>query len=271
MERPIALCASLFVAAVTGCQTVVVRDSWADFEKQYDPQTWRRSGEQASDTEKADDDEQNRWAIHVSTFTGADRQDRAAKLAAHLRRSLDMSDVWVHDDGRDRTLVYRGRFARPDSDQARNALRQTRMVKIDDRRPFTQAHVVATAVVSEVPIKGPHDLRQFPGLYTLEVEVYDEQIGSTFRDMAEQRVRTLRQDGKPWYFYHGPHYSSVTVGLFTREQAFVWEGATEAYAPLVRQLQREHPLHLRNGHTVVEKFRGRTVGDQKSSLVRISF
>ena len=123
--------------------------------------------------------------------------------------------------------------------------------------------------VTSQAVAGPYDLRQFPGMYTLQVEVYDDQIGDGYQEVADDRVRTLRDEGEEAYCYHGPFRSQVTVGLFSHDEAFVPHGMTEAYSPAVKKLQEQHPLNLYNGRTMIEKSRGRRIGEQTSSLVRV--
>jgi len=205
------------------------------------------------------------WSILLATLEGEDRNKRAEMLRSKLANQMHIPDVWTTDTD-EKTLVYRGRYVDPAADHARDAVRQTRMLKVDGQRPFQEAQIISTAAAA-TGVAGPYDLRQFPGMYSLQVEVYDDQIGDTYRSVAEDRVRTLRRDGDEAYFYHGPFRSQVTVGLFTHDEAFVPHGVTEAYAPAVKKLQKKHPHNLYNGRTMIEKSRGRKLGEQTSSLI----
>ncbi len=207
------------------------------------------------------------WALLLATFMGDQHQQDAREAAARLVSQANLPDVWLHDTV-DRTLLYRGRYTDSDSDEAKNAQRQTRMIKFDGLRPFEDAQIVPIAETGTA-VAGPHDLRQFRDMYTLQVEVYDDDIGPKYRQTAQKRVEALREEGHGAYFYHGPHRSMVTVGLFARKQAFVLRGTTDTYAPAVRELQKNFPLNVHNGHSVVEKKGGKKIRDQPSFLVRV--
>lgn len=207
------------------------------------------------------------WSILLATLEGEDRRKRAELLRSRLANQMRIPDVWITETD-EKSLVYRGRYGNPTADTARDTVRQTRMLKVDGRRPFAESQIVSTAAAA-TGIAGPYDLRQFPGMFTLQIEVYDDQIGNTYRSVAENRVRTLRRDGTQAYCYHGPFRSQVTVGLFTRDEAFVALGVTESYAPAVKELQKKFPHNLYNGSTMIEKAGGRSIGEQTSSLVRV--
>ena len=248
-----------------GCEQQVVYNSWSSFEKlaagDRDRKPTNRDGRERRSGSGG------KWAIHLSSFSGPDASRQAEALAKRVREKSSLTQVWVHE-APDRAIVYRGRYASADDPEAVNALRQTRMTKIDSKRPFEKSRIASIDAATKV-VRGPHDLLQFPGMYTLQVEVYDDDIGPQFRDLAEQRTDVLRKDGDDAYFYHGPHRSMVCVGLFTARQAFVRQGTTDTYAPAVRALQRKHPHNLHNGGTVIERARGRNLGEQGSSLVHV--
>jgi len=139
---------------------------------------------------------------------------------------------------------------------------------LDGRRAFAKADLVPIASAG-TGVAGPHDLRQYHNRYSLQVEVYDEQIGSDYPKVAEERVQIHRKAGEQAFFYHGPFRSMVTIGLFTYKQAFVLRGTSDRYSPVVLKLQDRFPLNLYNGHTAVEKKDGEKLRDQTSFLVRI--
>ncbi len=262
--------AALLLCPVAGCamEERTVHSTWS---------TWRGDG--GGDIRggyggKVEDPDRKRWqqagpqwSILLATLDGEGRRKRAEMLRSRLANQMRIPDVWITDTD-EKALVFRGRYVDPAADVARDAVRQSRMLKLDGRRPFQEAQIVSTAATA-TGVAGPYDLRQFPGMFTLQIEVYDDQIGDTYQSVAEDRVRTLRRDGDEAYCYHGPFRSQVTVGLFSRDEAFVPHGATEAYAPAVKKLQKKHPHNLYNGRTMIEKSRGRKLGEQTSSLVRV--
>ncbi len=114
----------------------------------------------------------------------------------------------------------------------------------------------------------PLDVRAHSGMYTLQIGYYDDAFGPNFRNAAVKAAQTLREEGDPAYFYHGPHRSMVTVGLFTDDD-LVQQGFQRVYGPNVKTLQEKYPYNLGNGRTVVERINGEIVGEQSSFLVRI--
>lgn len=113
-----------------------------------------------------------------------------------------------------------------------------------------------------------HDLRRFVGVYTLQIGYYDDEYGKDFRAAAERAVVVMREDGHEAYFYHGPHRSMVTIGLFS-EKDFVREGVSSVYGPRIREAQKTHPYNLGNGRTLIQKVRGESVGEQPSFIVKV--
>jgi len=116
----------------------------------------------------------------------------------------------------------------------------------------------------------PLNLRRYPGMYSLQIAVYDKDYGPNFRDAAEQAARTLRKQGQEAYYYHGPNRSMVTLGLFDYDTAFdSVPGRQDTYSQRVRALQEKYPHNLLNGRTIIEKSPGKPDSIQPSFLVRV--
>lgn len=113
-----------------------------------------------------------------------------------------------------------------------------------------------------------YDLRTHTGMYTLQIGFYDQDYGPDFRQAAEQAVSALRLQGEEAYYYHGPHRSMVTLGLFT-DAHFVQRGPVSAYGPEIEAIQKKYPYNLANGRTLVQKIDGQDIGQQESFLVRV--
>ena len=80
----------------------------------------------------------------------------------------------------------------------------------------------------------------------------------------------LREDGDRAFYYHGPHRSMVTVGLFTFDDDFIQEGKQRAYGPGIEELREKYPYNLVNGITVIQRNKdGETIGEQQSLIVRV--
>ncbi len=261
--------AQAVVVAITGLLTAacveerVVYSSWstleemADESRPMDPPDGERRKPRTRDRQ---------WAVLITSLDGPGHHLAAADLVTRLRREGRLTDVWARELDQ-QTMIYKGSYGDPTHRTALNAQRQVRMIKIGGQRPFSDAQLVPVVGGGNVAAS-PFDLRQYTDHYSLQIEVYDGDV-EAHRDVAEQRAQTLRDDGNSTFYYHGPHRSMVTVGLFTRDEAFVLEGQTDVYAPVVRDLQRRHPRNLHNGHVVIEKKNGRAVREQSSFLVYI--
>lgn len=261
----VAVLGVLVVAA--GCTYErVVYDGWANLRAMADPKPTLDSDKRPS-SDKPDHQPQSRWAILLGTFHGAARHERARMLIRSLQRQAAIPDLWMQDAA-DQVHVYRGRYAHRHSAQAENDLRQTRLVSLEGQRPFTSAQLIPVGTGSAPAPTDPLDLSRFSGMYTLQIGFYDDQYGNDYRQAAQRATAALRQQGHEVYFYHGPHRSMVTAGLFT-DRDFIQRGAVRAYGPAIEALQKKFPHNLGNGLTLVEKVRGKEVGTQPSLLVRV--
>lgn len=259
MHRPIALLTLIAAAALAGCEVEerVVSDGWAGL---------RELADQSKPAPDSAMDSFGGWTVLVDRFDGPDARQQANRLVDLLQREKRIPDVWVSQVGNE-IHVYRGRFEFPSDPYAQHALREVRNIEIAGARPYAKAEMVSLSPGSE-GVASPWDLKQFPGMYSLQIAVYDEQIGGDFREAAEKAVKALRDDGEEAYFYHGPHRSMVTIGLFTDDD-FVKRGNVSVYGPRILEVQQKYPYNLVNGLTMIEKQDGKVVGEQPSFLVRV--
>ncbi len=207
------------------------------------------------------------WAIQITEIQGNDRHDRARELTHRLRSEAQLDSVWIEDIGNVAHL-YHGRFAHAADKDIRPALEKIQRIELDGEKVFAQAQLVPLVGQGRV-IADPFDLRQFSGYYSLQIGFYDEAAGPNFREIAEQAVRMLREEGHDAYYYHGPFRSIITIGVYTYEQAFVPAGNVDTYAPHIREMQTTFPFNLGNGSTIIQKENGKDIGEQKSSLIRV--
>lgn len=274
----------LLVACAT--QEHVIKDTWGDFESSVkgkkfsyadreSEQSRRMAGKHTmiDATDAASDPltPQSRefWSILLASFVGTDQQKQAADLVEQLKHQ-NVFDVWMADEG-GYTHVYRGKFSDPTQPQVDSALRQSRMLKVGDSRPFTSARLVAARPVLEVSAS-QMDLKRYreQGLWSLQIAVYDDTAGSNYKELAEIAAANLRKDGDQAFYYHGPFRSMVTVGLYTYDQAWTRRMKIgDTYSPEVRRLQEKYPNNLFNGRTVIEKVAGEKVREQPSFLVQV--
>ena len=251
-------------AAVGGCTyRRVVKDGWAPLRELAD----KKPGD-ANSRDTAAERSETLWAVQLAAFTGPMRHGDAIAMIRALRERTDLSDLWVQEGGQVMYL-YQGRFNSREDRSAQDALQAARSNDVGGSRPFAAAELVpVTMSQKDAPTEDPLDLRRFRGMYTLQIGYYDDAFGPGFREAAVQAARALRDDGHEAYFYHGPHRSLITVGLFS-DGDFVQRGVQRTYGPAIREVQETFPNNLGNGVTLVEKVDGRDIGNQPSFLVRV--
>lgn len=214
------------------------------------------------------------WTIVLHQFTGPARDEEASEMMRWLEQEARLGDLWIGQSG-GLASVYRGRYA--DQRSARRALRRTQRVRVDGEQPLRNA-VLAPLGSRRAAADDPLDLSQHSGQFSLQIGYFDEQFAGDRREAAEQVVADLREAGHEAYFYHGPHRSLVTLGVYAYEGAFVSRddprapGATvDAYAPHIREKQQAFPYNLGNTLELLERQQGdQPDGDvQPSALVRV--
>ena len=277
---------------LTGCATQerVVHDTWGDFERsvkgegfQYNDretqQSRRMKGKyrlvgdidkkNTSAEEPAVSQSRDYWSILLASFAGMDQQKQAQDMVEQLK-ALNVTDVWMADeDGY--THVYRGKFNDPTKPEVESALRQSRMIKLGDDRPFGSARLVAAQPALEISTS-EMDLKRYrdQGLYSLQVAVFDDTAGPNYQQYAQEAAVNFRKDGDQAYFYHGKFRSMVTIGIFTYDQAWTKRmSVSDMYSPTILNLQKKYPFNLFNGRTIIEKVDGKKVREQPSFLVQI--
>lgn len=267
--------AALVILATTGCEYKVIRETPKGGNILTKLAREGKLGVEDGSRENARERNAFRgYTIELETYRGPDRLRKAHARIRQLKEQAGLADLWTLDlDGVLR--LYHGRFARENDPLARLALKQVRSLQINGDRPYDDAQIQPLDPRGGAASKRDYEdlnLRRFSdqGYLTLQVAVYDEAYGPEFRKAAEQAARALREDGDRAFYYHGPHRSMVTVGLFTFDRHFVQEGKQRAYGPEIEKLQQKYPYNLVNGITVIEKNKdGEVIGEQKSSVVRV--
>ena len=209
------------------------------------------------------------WAIALDAYGGPDHRAVAEQRRVALSRDSGVKDMWVADDGQT-TVVYSGHYASVDDKQAQADLRRWR--ERQSRTPTASCLLVPVNPSGGVLSK--FDLRSMvgKGLYTLQIGFYDEAFGKGFRKAAEQAVATLRKEGVEAYFYHGPHRSMVTVGVFGENATVAathGEFVYRQYAPVIEALQRKFPYNFGNGSSIIQKSPMGKATTQPSFLVQL--
>ncbi len=194
----------------------------------------------------------------LQTFPG-DSGDGARRWHAQLTRVIpplaDRTAVHVDDKG---SLVVFGQYEGWDDPQAAADMRTLQNLRVNDKRIF--GAIMRTDVRPRRPDSAlhPHELtalrRRHPNvrtIYTLEIEVWGSfESGSMTpaarRQLAEQRVASLRAEGVPAFFHHDPvnDLSTVTVGAFDEKAIDPSSGLVSLD---VQEWQTRFPNRLVNG------------------------
>ncbi len=258
----------LAVLLAMGCKMEerVVSSTW----DQYKQWEWYEPPRSETGQNSAGGASNRGYAIELGRFTGEGAFGEVYRLMTSAREEAGLANLWYTSSGT-QAKVFAGRFAKPDSPEAKSTLSMVRSAKINGKTPFEDVKIVSvTGDRSEVLDK--HDLRSLSGrgLYTLQIGYYDTAFGPDFRKAAETAVNVLREQGQEAYYYHGPNRSSILINAWTYGQAFTQTiGTQDRYSFAVRAAQEKHPYNVPNGKSFTQDDDPAFVASQKSFLVPI--
>ncbi len=261
----------VLTSSLVGCYRKV-SDPWSELRRFSDPVGSRDRKPDGQERQFAI----SGYAILLRAFEGNDRQARAQRYVDQLLRSTPLRDLWFTAVD-DRTLVYRGRYGDPQHPDAQSDLNATQVVVIGEEQPFKNAAIVAIGLDADMA-GGEHDLRRFPGKFSLQIGYYDAQLGSDHRAAAERAVEALRTDGEDAYYYHGPTMSMVTIGIFGlqdvqqrvhRDPNTGRDTIQPVYSQRVLEIQRRFPRNVANGR--VNLLVGPDGQPRPSFLIRVPY
>jgi hypothetical protein len=219
-----------------------------------------------------------RWSVKLASFTGGDRQQQARAMMKELARQTSLAGLWQADiDGT--TTLYQGKYQRRTTPNAQAALTSARRATIDGQQPFDDAELVALTDQGR-PIEDQYNLKAYSGAFSLQVAYFDGKFDGDRREAAEREASKLREAFDPEaYYYHGPHRSMVTLGVFDEKQAFQTKrdpispgrATVRAYSKRVNELRHQFPHNFANKTDLAERFESEQSYDeaQNSALVRI--
>ncbi len=221
--------------------------------------------------------EEGVWTIVLAAFRGPDAAEAARQAHARVVGEGGLRDARVEPRG-EAVLLTLGRFSGPDDPAVASELTRVRAVKINGLQPFEQA--LLTPPEPTTGTNPEYDLlnvRQLYGpgyLYTLQIGSYGRADGRPAteserrdaRQAAERAVATLRSEGEQAFYFHGPNYSSVTVGLFRADEV---DPQTGLRSPAFYDLQAKFPYNLLNGAQRMVTLQGEASQPQRSVLVGI--
>ncbi len=231
---------ALLPALTSGCvQTRVSSPRWEKMREIADPPRGSADGSPAAARG-------TRYAIQLRTFSGDDRLQQAYSFAAALRETGQIPGIWFTNLG-DKTVVYAGRFRRPDNDDAKRSLKSARDARFEGGRPFRRAKMTSI-IPDHQGVADRWDLRPHRGLRSLMVEMYDAEVTRNFRQRAENRAAELRKETDlDVYYFLGNHQAYVSVGLFDPAIDYIMVNNVETPGPRIRELQKRFPRLQRNG------------------------
>jgi len=211
------------------------------------------------------------YSIRVGEYVGVGRSASARAALDEVEKTTGLTGGWMRDTGRSVT-AFLGRYSEPNGKVATQALELVRNSGIDQA---ARASLVPIAPGQTV-VTDPLDAKGHPGMYSLQVAVYDADFPTSFRSAAERAARALREQGEEAFYYHGPHRSMVLIGLFTRELDFSSRTGplgeqVEVYGPRIVELREDYPYNLLNGRRrhLIEQDDGPDAMPLESFVVRI--
>lgn len=223
------------------------------------------------------------WTIVLAAFRGEEAVEAARQAQARVVSEGGLQDARIEHRG-EAVLLTLGRFDGPEDPSVAAELKRVREIEIRNFKPFEQALLTPPqATAGTNPEYDLLNVRQMYGsgfVYTLQIGSYGRADGRPATDSermearraTERAVATLRSEGEQAFYFHGPNYSSVTVGLFRAEEV---DPQTGLRSPAFYDLQAKFPYNLLNGAQRMVTLQTESPQDeakaqaQRSVLVRI--
>jgi hypothetical protein len=210
------------------------------------------------------------WSVVVAGFRDENRRAMAEEGLRKFQSASGLTSAFIEDRGNVTIIAY-GQFDSPTTPEAKAALEKVRTLQValeDGRRgtPFADAFLApppdATGTLPEFDLRNAKKMKGPDALYTLQVARYgrvDTQAPTPaelaeFRKAAEEATLRLRREGEQAYYYHGPIGSTVTIGIFGKDDFAPGEsgGKPEYQSPALLALRKRFPNNLVNGAGVKE-------------------
>jgi hypothetical protein len=217
------------------------------------------------------------WTIVLAAFRGEQAAEAARFALTRVVEEAGLRDARLEQRG-EAILLTLGRFDGPADPDAKVELARVRQIEMRGVKPFDQA--LLTPPEPAAGTNPEYDLLNVeryygPGyVYTLQIGSYGRDDGrpaneadrADARQAAERAVATLRSEGEQAFYFHGPNFSSVTVGLFRAGEVDPQTGVRSA---AFYDLQSKFPFNLLNGAQRTVRLEGAQAQAQRSVLVRI--
>ncbi len=221
------------------------------------------------------------WSIVIVSAGGEAADSSARDMLMKVQTRGNLPEAFTERRGNAVVVAY-GAYEGPDDAAAQRDLQRIRSMEIDGARPFENATLSPPpfkALTGGIPQFNLATLKQSRGknaVYTLQVAMYTR-LGTNVvsaedlrlcREKAEEAVVELRREGEEAFYFHGPHGSMVTVGVFNTKDHDESKPSFESFA--LNEARRKHPMNLVNGAPLMERSRGQVEPKpQRSFLVPI--
>jgi len=233
------------------------------------------------------------WTIVLAAFRGDQQKEAAQEMLQHIAGQKELAGVFVEGRGEGRsTVVAVGRFADPSAPEALARLEKIRTLEVGGKRPYMGAFLAPPGELINLGQRPEYNLararEQFGdrAQYSLQVAAYGRKdlldAGRTpteedlkeSRRAAEQAAADLRNQGELAFYFHGPRYSMVTVGVwaetdFARRAQPGSDERPRSENPELTALRQRFPHNLYNGAGVKVKTKDNREVIQASAIVKV--
>lgn len=238
-------CGVLALGCFAGCiEERVIYDSWGDLKSMSDEGMAEAAKEAQKEKERTG---AGSFSILMLNFDGENHERRAKLMAERLNKEFKLEAVWVRTSDTRSSLMY-GRYPDPNTFNAQQDLSRLREFRLDGVTLFerSQITVLSATGLSEAD---QLDIRNCLGDLSLQVAVFDKEMGAQFQKAAELMALGLRQQGVEAFYHHSPDnsISIVTVGTFLWGDAIPLGDGEYEYSAEVLALRSKFPNVIDNG------------------------
>lgn len=218
------------------------------------------------------------WSIAIVAAEGANAEGAAREWLQKVQTKGGLPEAYSERRGKVVVIAY-GQYVGPDDPNAKRDLARIQSMEIDHARPFESAVLAPPpfqANAGSVPEYNLAAVKQSRGkdaIYTLQIGMYtrlDVNVVpqadlAVCRAKAEEWVVNLRREGEEAFYYHGPHGSMVTIGVYGPRDHDDTTPGRESF--VLSEARRKHPLNLVNGAEFLVRPRGKPKATAQASFL----